>query len=85
MKAAATTTDRPADAVELTVGITVTDPDQPPVAEPEANTINGTLKDLAEAFKEYESLGVTHLIAATEPLTPRSATRLAEAKHLAFP
>jgi hypothetical protein len=81
MTAAVAKTDR---SVELTVGITVTDPDQPSVAEPEANTLNGTLEDLAQSFKEYESLGVTHLIAATEPMTPRSTERLAEAKQLAF-
>ncbi|MDX6281003.1 MAG: hypothetical protein QOH03_2074 [Kribbellaceae bacterium] len=81
MKAALAATDR---AVELTVGITVTDPEQAPVAEPEVTTLKGTVEELAESFKEYESLGVTHLIAGTEPMTPRSAQRLAEAKHLAF-
>jgi FMNH2-dependent dimethyl sulfone monooxygenase len=81
MQAAQTAADR---TVELTVGITVTDPDQPPVAEPEPNTLNGTVEDLAQSFKEYEALGVTHLIAGTEPMTPRSTERLAQAKHLAF-
>jgi probable F420-dependent oxidoreductase len=84
MKAAVAKADRPADAVALTVGITVTDPDQPAVAEPEANTLAGTVEDLAQSFKDYESLGVTHLIAATEPTTPRSVQRLAQAKTLAF-
>lgn len=84
MRAALAAANRPAEAVELTVGITVTDPDQPAVAEPESNAIIGTVEELAQAFKEYESLGVTHLIAGTEPVTVRSAERLAEAKRLAF-
>lgn len=77
-------TGRPADAVELTVGITATDPEQPAVAEPDPNAIIGSVEELAQAFKEYEALGVTHLIAGTEPITVRSAQRLAEAKRLAF-
>jgi alkanesulfonate monooxygenase SsuD/methylene tetrahydromethanopterin reductase-like flavin-dependent oxidoreductase (luciferase family) len=81
MQVAQTAADR---TVELTVGITVTDLEQAAVAEPEANTLNGTVEDLAQSFKEYEALGVTHLIAGTEPMTPRSAERLAQAKHLAF-
>ncbi|MEV8377161.1 LLM class flavin-dependent oxidoreductase [Kribbella sp. NPDC056861] len=76
--------DRPAESLELTVGITVTDRDQPAVAEPDASAIVGTVEELAEAFKEYEALGVTHLIVGTEPPTVRSAERLAEAKRLAF-
>ncbi|MDX6263087.1 MAG: hypothetical protein QOH84_4775 [Kribbellaceae bacterium] len=81
MQSALAATDR---TVELTVGITVTDPDQAAVAEPESTTLNGTVEELAQAFKQYEALGVTHLIAGTEPMTPRSAERLAKAKHLAF-
>ncbi|WBQ05212.1 LLM class flavin-dependent oxidoreductase [Kribbella sp. CA-293567] len=84
IRSALAATDRPADSLELTVGITVTDPDQAAVAEPEANSINGTVEELAQAFKDYQALGVSHLIVALEPVTPRSAQRLAEAKQLAF-
>lgn len=71
------------DEVELTVGITVRDPAQPPVGEPEGNAIEGTAAELAEAIKAYEALGVTHLIAGIEPNTPETIAHLAEAKKLA--
>ncbi|GAA1603923.1 LLM class F420-dependent oxidoreductase [Kribbella sancticallisti] len=74
---------RPDDEVSRTVGITVRDPDQPPVAEPEANAIEGTVAELAETIRSYESRGVEHLIAGLEPNTTRSVARLAEAKKLA--
>ncbi|MEU4390722.1 LLM class flavin-dependent oxidoreductase [Kribbella sp. NPDC023855] len=72
------------NTLDLTVGITVTDPTQPAVADPESPTISGSVEDLAQAFKSYESLGVSHLIVGTEPMTVRSVERLAEAKHLAY-
>ncbi|WP_433013543.1 LLM class flavin-dependent oxidoreductase [Kribbella sp. CA-294648] len=70
--------------VDLTVGITVTDPTQPAVADPESPTISGSVEDLAEAFRSYESLGISHLIVGTEPMTVRSVEHLAKAKSLAF-
>lgn len=72
------------NTLDLTVGITVTDATQPAVADPESPTISGSVEELAEAFKSYESLGVSHLIVGTEPMTVASVNRLAKAKHLAF-
>jgi probable F420-dependent oxidoreductase len=83
LRSALAAAGRPDDAVSRTVGITVRDPDQPPVGEPEPHAIDGTVADLAEAIKSYQSLGVDHLIAGLEPMTPQSVTRLAEAKKLA--
>lgn len=80
IRAAATTAG---NSLDLTVGITVTDPTQPAVAAPESPTISGSTEALAEAFRSYESLGVSHLIVGTEPMTVRSVERLAKAKHLA--
>ena len=71
------------DEVSITVGIVVRDPEQPPIADPAANAIAGTPAELAEVIKAYESLGVTHLIAALEPNTPQTVAHLAEAKKLA--
>jgi alkanesulfonate monooxygenase SsuD/methylene tetrahydromethanopterin reductase-like flavin-dependent oxidoreductase (luciferase family) len=72
------------DEVELTVGINVRDPAQPPIGEPEGNAIEGTAAELAEAIKAYEALGVTHLIAGIEPNTPETIAHLAEARKLAL-
>jgi alkanesulfonate monooxygenase SsuD/methylene tetrahydromethanopterin reductase-like flavin-dependent oxidoreductase (luciferase family) len=75
--------DRPADEVSRTVGIIVRDPDQPPVPEPEEIAFDGTVEELAAVLKEYESLGVDHLVTLLEPMTPRSIERLAEARRQA--
>lgn len=83
LRAAMTAAGRPADAVSLTVGITVVDPDQGTVTAPDSNAISGTVAELARAFKDYEALGVDHLIVGVEPVTVRSAERIAEAKRLA--
>ena len=66
-------------AVERTVGIIVRDPDQPPVAEPDSSAIDGPVDDLARALAAYRDLGVAHVQAILEPMTPRSVERLATA------
>jgi FMNH2-dependent dimethyl sulfone monooxygenase len=81
LQAALVEAGRPEDAVARTVGITVRDPDQA-VAEPTPNAIAGTVDDLAAAIKDYEALGVDHLVVGLEPPTPQSVTRLAKAKQL---
>ncbi len=74
MRAAVSAAGRPADAVELTVGITVAEPD----------TATGSVEELAQTIKGYEALGVTHLIAGIEPRPTLTAiTHLAKAKALA--
>ena len=84
LRAAVTASGRSVDAVSLTVGITVADPEQSAVIEPESNGISGTVAEIAQAFKDYEALGVEHLIIGLEPVTARSVERVAEAKRLAF-
>jgi probable F420-dependent oxidoreductase len=69
-------------AVERTVGIIVRDPDQPPIAEPEERAIDGTVDELARALEAYRDLGIGHLQAILEPMTPRSVERLASAVRL---
>lgn len=69
-------------AVTRTVGLIVRDPDQPPVPEPEANAIDGSVDDLARALEAYRDLGVAHVQAILEPMSPRSVERLAEAVRL---
>ncbi|MGW6283244.1 LLM class flavin-dependent oxidoreductase [Kribbella sp. NPDC055071] len=73
---------KPADAVDATVGIVVRDPDQPAVADPDPRAIAGSVQELADAFSAYEKLGISHLIVSLEPMTRRSAERVAEAKQL---
>jgi alkanesulfonate monooxygenase SsuD/methylene tetrahydromethanopterin reductase-like flavin-dependent oxidoreductase (luciferase family) len=82
LRQAVDTSGRPADSVAPTVGIVVRDPDQAAVSEPDGNAISGSVPELAEALAAYQKLGVEHLIVSTEPMTPRSAERLAEAKQL---
>ncbi|WP_457100736.1 LLM class flavin-dependent oxidoreductase [Microbacterium sp. P5_E9] len=83
LRAAVSVAGRPIDAVSVTVGITVADRDQPAVMEPEAKAISGTITDIAQAFRDYEAMGVDHLIIGLEPVTVRSVQRIAEAKRLA--
>ena len=83
LRAAVSASGRPVDAVSVTVGITVADPDQPSVPQPEPHAIVGTVGDLAQALKDYKALGVEHLVVGLEPITVRSVRRLAEAKQLA--
>jgi probable F420-dependent oxidoreductase len=69
---------RDASAVERTVGIIVRDPDQP-VSEPDERSIVGSVDDVARALEAYRGLGIGHVQAILEPMTPRSVERLAEA------
>jgi probable F420-dependent oxidoreductase len=82
LKVATDASGRPEGAVARTVGIVVRDPDQPAIDEPSATAIDGTVEELAAALRDYRELGVDHLIAAVEPVTPRSVERLAEAAKL---
>lgn len=68
--------------VARTIGIIVRDRDQPPVPEPEANALDGSVDDLARALEAYRDLGIDHLQAILEPMTPRSVERLAAATRL---
>ncbi len=69
--------------VARTVGIIVRDPDQPPIAEPDERALTGSVDDLARALDDYRKLGIDHLQAILEPMTPRSVERLAVAARLA--
>ncbi len=69
-------------SVARTVGIIVRDPDQPPVPDPDERALTGSVDDLARALDGYRELGVDHLQAILEPLTPRSVERLGEAARL---
>jgi len=73
---------RTRDDVQPTAGITIRDPDQPPVPEPEVHALAGTVEDLARAFDAYAALGFEHLMVGLEPMTIRSVERLAEAARL---
>ncbi len=71
----------PAD-VARTVGIIVRDPDQPPIPEPDQRAVSGSIDDVARALDAYRGLGVAHVQAILEPMTPRSVERLAAATRL---
>jgi alkanesulfonate monooxygenase SsuD/methylene tetrahydromethanopterin reductase-like flavin-dependent oxidoreductase (luciferase family) len=58
----------------------VSDPEQ--VSDPDPDAITGTVAEVAEALAAYRELGVDHLIVRTEPMSPRSVERLAEARKL---
>jgi alkanesulfonate monooxygenase SsuD/methylene tetrahydromethanopterin reductase-like flavin-dependent oxidoreductase (luciferase family) len=73
---------RTRDDVQLTAGITIRDPEQPPVPEPEGNALAGTVENLARTFDAYAALGFEHLMVGLEPMTIRSVERLAEAARL---
>ena len=72
---------RPTDEVERIVGITVRDPDQPPVPEPEV-AIEGSIDDVARALDAYRDLGLAQVIVGLEPINVRSVERLAAAVRL---
>ncbi len=74
-------TDEVGKPVAVTVGVVVRDPEQTPT-EADPTAFAGTVPELADMFAAYEALGVDHLIVATEPVTTRSAERIAEAKQL---
>ncbi len=68
-----------------TVGITVRDSGQPPIAEPEEAALTGSVDELAAALQAYAALGVDHVIAGLEPIAERSVERLAEAVRRSRP
>ena len=72
---------RPPGEVERVVGITVRDPDQPPVPEPD-DAIDGNVEDIARALDAYRELGLAQVIVGLEPITVRSVERLAAAVRL---
>ena len=72
---------RSTDEVDRIVGITVRDPDQPPVPEPE-DAIEGSIDDVARALDAYRDLGVAQVIVGLEPINVRSVERLAAAVRL---
>jgi len=74
---------RPADAVERTVGLTIRDPDQPPVPEPDDRALGGSVDEVADLLLAHRDLGFGHAIVGLEPITVRSVERLAEATRLA--
>ena len=82
LDAAIARADRDPSAVERTVGIIVRDPDQPSVPEPDERALAGSIDDLARALEAYRGLGVAHVQAILEPMTPRSVERLAAAAAL---
>lgn len=70
---------RDPSTIQRTVGITVRDPGQPPVTEPEDDAIEGTVEELIDELAGYRDLGIDHLMVALEPVTVRSVERLGEA------
>jgi alkanesulfonate monooxygenase SsuD/methylene tetrahydromethanopterin reductase-like flavin-dependent oxidoreductase (luciferase family) len=86
LDAAEATTDRAGNALGerlvRTVGITVRDPDQDAVPEPEEDAIEGSADDVARALEAYAELGFAHVIVGLEPMTVRSVERLASAVRL---
>jgi FMNH2-dependent dimethyl sulfone monooxygenase len=62
-----------------TVGLTVRDPDQPPIAEPEADALAGSVDDLARGLEAYAALGFDEAVVGLEPMTKRSVERLGTA------
>jgi len=73
---------RDPSTVERTVGIIIRDPEQPAPPETDARAIAGSVEDVAQALEGYRDLGVGHVQAILEPMTPRSVERLAAATRL---
>jgi probable F420-dependent oxidoreductase len=73
---------RPTGEVERTVGLTITDPVQPPVPEPDPHSFKGSVDEMAELLRAHRDLGFGHAIVVLEPMTIRSVERLAEATPL---
>ena len=71
--------ERDPRSIDWTVGITVRDVDQPAIAEPEADAIEGSIEEVAAGLAEYAELGVDHVIVGLEPMTVRSVERLGDA------
>jgi alkanesulfonate monooxygenase SsuD/methylene tetrahydromethanopterin reductase-like flavin-dependent oxidoreductase (luciferase family) len=65
--------------LERTVGIIVSDPEQP---EEEGESYPATAEEIAAVLGEYDRLGFSHAIAFPQPATVQSVERLAEAVRL---
>lgn len=65
--------------VELTIGIEIRDPDQPPVAEPSSHAFDGDEAGLIDLLDAYDRLVTRHLIVVLEPMSVASVKRLAGA------
>ena len=73
---------RPLAEITRTVGINVRDDAQPPVPEPESNAIAGDVAELARVLDDYARMGIDEVVVGLEPISVRSAERLAEAARL---
>jgi len=72
---------REANSLRVTVGVSVTDPDDPGV-DKEEGTFAGSPDELARVIDEYAKLGVDELIVAPAPRSERSVDRLVRALAL---
>jgi probable F420-dependent oxidoreductase len=85
MEAACVAEDRDPATVAVTVGINIAyqAPDQP-AEHPEhpERAIHGSPAEVAAALREYEQLGVAHIICSLDQRTPESVAWLAEALRL---
>jgi len=72
-------TGRSPEEVVRTVGLTIRDPDQPPVPEPDDRAFDGSVEEVADLLRAYRDLGFGHAIVGLEPINIRSVERLAEA------
>jgi len=70
---------RPPTAIDRTVGVSIRDPEQPPVPEPDTRAFAGSIDELADLLRGHRDLGFGHAIVALEPISVRSVERLAEA------
>jgi probable F420-dependent oxidoreductase len=77
--AALSTAGRTRDDVELTIGVEIRDPAQPPVAEPSTHAFGGDEAGLVDLLETYDRLGARHLIVVLEPMSVTSVERLAGA------
>jgi alkanesulfonate monooxygenase SsuD/methylene tetrahydromethanopterin reductase-like flavin-dependent oxidoreductase (luciferase family) len=83
LEAACEKVGRDPSTLEVTVGITTLFPDLAPDAMPDEidpdRALTGTAEEMAAVFKEYEALGVAHLILVSTPDTPEAVARIGEA------
>jgi alkanesulfonate monooxygenase SsuD/methylene tetrahydromethanopterin reductase-like flavin-dependent oxidoreductase (luciferase family) len=83
LEAACEQVGRDPSTLEVTVGVTTAFPDLAPDKMPEEidpdRVLTGTADEMAAVFKEYEALGVGHLILVSTPDTAEAVARLGEA------
>ncbi len=70
---------RPVDAIERTVGLSIRDPEQPAVPEPDERAFAGSVDDIVDLLRAHRDLGFRHAIVGLEPVSVRSVERLVEA------